>query len=175
MNRGWSGRSSNSDQYKIHDDFSQKDLKVLGVLYNDKHREKCEYQLFDPNEIRLANETAAPTHSSGTMFKNQFKLTSDILNCLLNDSDLLSSVDEEDAGSKDIYKLNTRTMIMKMINHQLQTNSEHFLGELKDSNFYQSLLKFVCRESSVEMKGDIMLLEWLEYKCFAIRKYACEN
>jgi hypothetical protein len=25
------------------------------------------------------------------------------------------------------------------------------------------------------MKGDIMLLDWLEYKCFAIRKYACEN
>lgn len=25
------------------------------------------------------------------------------------------------------------------------------------------------------MKGDIMLLEWLEYKCFALRRYACEN
>ena len=25
------------------------------------------------------------------------------------------------------------------------------------------------------MKGDITLLEWLEYKCFALRRYACEN
>jgi hypothetical protein len=64
---------------------------------------------------------------------------------------------------------------MKLINHQLESNSSVFLGQLKQSDFYQSLLKFVCKESSIEMKGDIMLLDWLEYKCFAIRKYACEN
>jgi hypothetical protein len=66
-------------------------------------------------------------------------------------------------------------MIMKLINHQLESNSSVFLGQLKQSDFYQPLLKFVCKESSIEMKGDIMLLDWLEYKCFAIRKYACEN
>jgi hypothetical protein len=33
---------------------------------------------------------------------------------------------------------------------------------LRESDFYSALLKFVCKEASVEMKGDIMLLEWLE-------------
>ena len=51
---------------------------------------------------------------------------------------------------------------MKMINYQLQMNSSQFLSQLKSSDYYQSLLKFVCKESSIEMKGDIMLLEWLE-------------
>jgi hypothetical protein len=75
VNKGWTNRSAsggNSEQNKVYDDFANRDLKVLGMLYNDKHKEKCDFQLFDPNDIRLVNETAAPTHSSGNMNKNQF-------------------------------------------------------------------------------------------------------
>jgi hypothetical protein len=172
VSRGWTTRAGNEGpQWKVHEEFNNRDLKVLGVLYSDKHRERSDFQIYEPNELKLVSDThILPA-------KNQFKITADLLNRLLEDSDLLSSVGEEDAGRQqlDVYQLNTRTLIMKLINHQLQSNSEHFLPELKASSFYQALLKFVCRESSVEMKGDIMLLEWMEYRCFALRKYACEN
>ncbi|CDW71537.1 UNKNOWN [Stylonychia lemnae] len=178
VQKGWLTRNPSDppEAQKVYEDFSQKDLKVLGVLYNDKHKEKCEYQLYNPSDIRLVSDNA-PTHQNQQLSKNQFQISSAILDRLFEDSDLLSSIDEDDIGQKqlDIFQLNTRTMIMKMINHQLQSNSQNFLNQLKGSNFYQALLKFVCRESSIEMKGDIMLLEWLEQRCFAIRKYACEN
>lgn len=53
-------RSANdpAEVHKVHEDFSSKDLKVLGILYNEKQKEKCEYQLYDPSDIRLVNDTA---------------------------------------------------------------------------------------------------------------------
>jgi len=38
-----SSRGGNDEQQKVYDDFSSRDLKVLGVLYNDKHKERCDY------------------------------------------------------------------------------------------------------------------------------------
>ena len=65
VNKNWAGKSFasiNADNIKIYDDFSNKDLKVLAVHYNDKHKDKSEFQLFNPNDIKLVNDTVQPTH-----------------------------------------------------------------------------------------------------------------
>ena len=101
VHSGWLSRnpdSPSSDKLKVYEDFSQKDLKALAVHYNEKHKEKCEFQLYDPSDIKLSGESAT-TLASHSLFKNQFSLTSDILDRLFEDSDLLSSIDEdEDLG-----------------------------------------------------------------------------
>ena len=181
VNRNWNLKNGAWDQiveaHKVFDDYSNREYKVLGVVQtagnsteNKKEKTQSEFHLYDPNELKVVNE--APSSKT-----QQFKITADVLNSILKECDLLTSIEEDGSSTdtKDIFKLNQRTILMKLINHQLQTNSEQFLQELKKSDFYQALLKFVCKESSIEMKGDIMLLDWLEYKCFAIRKYACEN
>jgi hypothetical protein len=33
----------------------------------------------------------------------------------------------------------------------------------------------VCKQSALEIKGNIVPIEWLEQSCFNIRKQACEN
>lgn len=45
VQKGWLHRNPSDppETLKIYEEFSQKDLKVLGVLYNDKHKEKCEF------------------------------------------------------------------------------------------------------------------------------------
>lgn len=66
-------------------------------------------------------------------------------------------------------------MVLKLLNSQLSRNPNKFLQSLKDSGFYEQLLKFVCKESSLEIKGEIIPIEWLEQCCYNIRKMACEN
>ena len=63
VHKNWIYRSPKDslDLQKVHEDLSQKDLKVLAVLYNEKNKEKCDFQLYDPNDIKLVNDTA-PTH-----------------------------------------------------------------------------------------------------------------
>lgn len=66
-------------------------------------------------------------------------------------------------------------MVLKVLNSQLGQNPDKFLVALKESGFYESLLRFVCKESALEIKGSIVPVEWLEQLCFNIRKSACEN
>jgi hypothetical protein len=72
-------------------------------------------------------------------------------------------------------------MVMKLIHHQLTDNTEVFLHSLKNSDYYQELLRYVCQESSSQdaagssTSNQITLIDWLEQRCAAIRLHACEN
>jgi hypothetical protein len=71
-------------------------------------------------------------------------------------------------------------MVVKLIHYQLVNNSKEFLKRLKNSKFYQELLRYVCQESSSSDQEDskqnnITLIDWLEQRCAAIRQHACEN
>jgi hypothetical protein len=71
-------------------------------------------------------------------------------------------------------------MVVKLIHYQLVNNSKEFLKRLKNSKFYQELLRYVCQESSSSDQEDskqnnITLIDWLEQRCAAIRVHACEN
>jgi len=50
-----------------------------------------------------------------------------------------------------------------------------FSKALEDSGHSDTLLKFVHKVSSKQISGDTTLPDWLEQKCYSIRKYACEN
>ena len=107
--------------------------------------------------------------------KKAFDLSADMLKTLINDCNLLGSNEDASKESSDIQLLNIQTMVLKLINYQLENNSKEFLQKLKSSGYYEQILRLVCKESSLEMKGEIVLLEWLEQLCFGIRKHACEN
>ena len=62
-----------------------------------------------------------------------------------------------------------------MIDSQLQTQPKEFIAALRSSGHYETLFKLVGKESSLEIKGEIVLLSWLEQHCYNIRKIACEN
>lgn len=71
--------------------------------------------------------------------------------------------------------MNNKCMVMKILNNQLLQDANKFLAALKESGHYESLLRFVCKESALEIKGNIVPIEWLEQSCFNIRKRVCEN
>ena len=76
VKKGWNSRYNSSsslnnpENQKVYADFCQKDLKVLAMLYNEKNKEKCELQLYEPSDLRLTSETAAPTHSTNALNRN---------------------------------------------------------------------------------------------------------
>jgi hypothetical protein len=69
---------------------------------------------------------------------------------------------------------------MKLIHHNLETGPKDFLKVLKSSSLYRQLLRFVCAQSASQDSDDatgnqITLIDWLEQRCAAIRRHACEN
>lgn len=94
-----------------------------------------------------------------------------MLRKLLDNMDLLANTEQND----DVQMLNNKCMVMKIVNYQLQKDANKFLAELKKSGHYESLLRFVCKESALEIKGSIVPVEWLEQSVFNIRKRVCEN
>ena len=62
-----------------------------------------------------------------------------------------------------------------MLDSQLQSQPKEFIAALRSSGHYETLFKLVGKESSLEIKGEIVLLSWLEQHCYNIRKIACEN
>jgi hypothetical protein len=83
------------DNKKILDDFNHKELRVLAVSYNEKLKDRCELTSIRPNNIKVVSDSPA----SQDLSKNQFKITAEILNKLLSDCDLLSSIEEETEGA----------------------------------------------------------------------------
>jgi hypothetical protein len=49
-----------------------------------------------------------------------------------------------------------------MLDSQLQSQPKEFLAALRSSGHYETLFKIVGRELSLEIKGEIVLLSWLE-------------
>lgn len=100
--------------------------------------------------------------------------SSDMIKDLIEQSSLCNA-----DSDTDIQSVNVKTMVLKIINGQLSSygsdSSSKFYEALKLSGHYQSLLKYVCSQSSVEMIGEITLVDWLEQRCFNLRKMACES
>lgn len=184
--------------------------KVLCLLYDPKNLSDASNRIYEPQNLTLISDlsgigqelapkrgkkgpvenpipgeapegTEAAKGSALGADKRQFFITSDILNTILRESKILSKDSSQDGASQDIHVLSQKTLVMKLIHHQLQDNTEGFLKSLKDSDYYQQLLRFVCQESSSrdgEASGtsnQITLIDWLEQRCAAIRLHACEN
>lgn len=66
-------------------------------------------------------------------------------------------------------------MLLKLLKNQLDSHSDKFLPALKNSSYYEHLLRYVCQESSQETKGEIVPIQWLEQACVNIRKHVAEN
>ncbi len=127
VNKNWNFKNGEWDQivesHKIHDEYSNREYKVLGVVQtavsNEKQKTQSEFHLYDPNDLKVVNEASSNK-------AQQFKITAEVLNSILKECDLLTSIEDDGASqnTKDIFKLNERTILMKLINHQLQNNSE---------------------------------------------------
>lgn len=79
----------------------------------------------------------AAGESAARMDKRQFFITAGILNTILRESKILSKDSSQEGASQEIHVLSQKTMVMKLIHHQLQDNTEGFLKSLKDSDYYQ--------------------------------------
>jgi len=55
----------------------------------------------------------------------------------LRESKILSKDSSQEGASQDVHVLSQKTMVMKLIHHQLQDNTEGFLKSLKGSDYYQ--------------------------------------
>jgi hypothetical protein len=183
--------------------------KVLCLQYDSKNLSDVNNRIYDPQNLTLlndlneiGNQDLAPKRArkifkqniiSGEMDENaeaqdhrpdsqrEFFITSEILNIILSQSKILSKDAPQESNIQDIHVLSQKTMIMKLIHHQLADNTEGFLKSLKESDYYRELLRYVCQESSSQdsegssTSNQITLIDWLEQRCAAIRLHACEN
>jgi hypothetical protein len=97
----------------------------------------------------MTEKADAPKEPVADMPKSrEFFITSEILNTILRESKILSKDASTEGGTQDIHQLSQKTMVMKLIHHQLNDNTEGFLLSLKNSEYYKQLLRYVCQESS---------------------------
>lgn len=177
--------------------------KVLVMQYDPSNLADCQLQILEPQNLSLkydlntlnqrsisnqksksleiSGQNTAQETSENASKSREFPISTEILNTLLKESKILQSSGEESSNDQDINSLSQKTSVMKLIHYQLENNTQDFLKILKDSNYYQELLRYVCRESSssdhdsVSSSNQITLIDWLEQRCAAIRLHACEN
>ena len=53
VHRNWNTRAGDQEQNAVQDEFNQRDLKVLGLQFTEKHKERSDWQLYDPNDLKV--------------------------------------------------------------------------------------------------------------------------
>ena len=53
VQKNWNTRAGDQEQNAVQDEFNQRDLKVLGLQFTEKHKERSDWQLYDPNDLKV--------------------------------------------------------------------------------------------------------------------------
>lgn len=217
VQRRWLSRPAEASEgeQRVHNVMKDHSQKALVVQYDSKDLSDAQYQLHSPQNLTLISDlnelhherSRATTAKQGEMEASaqqeagtdgtsaepkstEFRITADILDAILRESNILEAAKGAKAGGVaakqaesqqlDIHALSQRTAIMKLIHHNLEAGPKDFLKVLKSSSLYRQLLRFVCAQSASQESDDasgnqITLIDWLEQRCAAIRQHACEN
>ena len=105
-------------------------------------------KLVNPERLSLVNQPDAGS--------SPFQFSAGLLKAFFESTDLASG------SSDDIQQLSNKCLLLKMLDSQLQSQPKEFLAALRSSGHYETLFKIVGRELSLEIKGEIVLLSWLE-------------
>ena len=145
----------NSEYCKIND-------KLLAIYYDDRHPERNDMFLIDPNDIRLTSN-----------------LTDEFSDYLLNKKRLdkfLTSFNLLKIPNKyDVKSLTKRCLGMKILITHIQKYGENFL-KLFDPKFTEQLLnELLTKCINKKQNTDELKLDWYEQKLFAIKRLVTES
>ncbi len=157
--------------------FEAKTNKAIGLYINETSIDNNEVMILDPQELVLIE-----THNTQNRKATQLPIKD-----LLMDKELMYSLiqegiiklSEKPNDKLSIEELSYRISITKIIFSLINEREEQFIDFLKQSQMqtlFNDFLNLLFAESCKILKTPITLsLDWVEQKCFEIRKAACES
>ena len=146
VERDWLQRNQNTPKANLAINSTMMNGEQKVLLVGEEKGELM--KLVNPERLSLSN--SPETGSS------PFQFSDALLKAFFESTDLASG------SSDDIQQLSNKCLLLKMLDSQLQSQPKEFIAALRSSGHYETLFKLVGKESSLEIKGDIVLLSWLE-------------